>query len=773
MINVTEKIKKAYENSTTQIDKITINNKDYRITNVDYYDDCYLDGNIFGTAIGRMLEFEIENTIELEKAEVKYSTGLLINGTEHWISLGNFIVESIEPNDTTGINKVIAMDYMLKTNVEYESNLDYSSNKITLLQVLQEVCTNSGLELATTSFANSNFIVDSNQFEEGTLNRQVIQAVAQISGTFAKIKSDNKLYLITPKRKGLLVKDVHVITVAELNALPVEKLSACDNEFNLNSYKELVIKRNTHPINLVSLGISDIEGENVVSRDEDSISKDGENSLVINDNPFAYTEEKRKQLITALFECVKGFEYTAYEISGQSKPYLETGDEIVAIDKEGNLYNSFLLRFNFKSPKGLESEMSAPSITKATVEYQNVPSALDVAKRTEIKVDKQNQKIELLVSQQSETGGKLSKVEQTVDGITQSVSEVEEKVEIVEEKADVAQETADQVNNDLATKYYTKTETNSQINQKSEEITSTVSKTYSTKTETSTAKQEAINSANTNTDNKLKNYSTTEQMNSAITQKANEISLEVGKKVNNEDFTSANITLKLNDGTSEAKIKANKIDINGTVSANGNFKVDTDGNMSCNNANITGGKIHLTSGTNVNPNFKIEGEGLTSDNALNRIFSDSVQLSDGKQPLAVIGFGKDTERRLYGYLHLETKGSNVNTDVNSFGITTPTLTQTSLAEQKKNFEKLQDNAIDIIKNIDIYKYNLKSENDTDKKHIGFVIGDDYNYSKEVTSIDNKGVDNYSFTSLCCKAIQEQQELIESLQKQVKELKEGR
>lgn len=428
MINVTDEIKKAYENSTTQIDKITINNQDYRITNVEYYDDCYLDGNIFGTAIGKMLEFEIENTIELEKAEVKYSTGLLIDGIEHWISLGNFIVESIEPNDTTGINKVVAMDYMLKTNIEYESKLDYSSNKITLLQVLQEVCTNSGLELATTSFANSNFIVDSNQFEEGTLNRQVIQAVAQISGTFAKIKSDNKLYLITPKRKGLLVKDIHVITVAELNALPVEKLSACDNEFNLNSYKELVIKRNTHPINLVSLGMSDIEGENIVLRDEDSIFSDGENGLVINDNPFAYTQAKREQLITALFDCVKGFEYTAYEISGQSKPYIETGDEIVAIDREDNLYNSFLLRFNFKSPKGLESEMSAPSITKATVAYQNVPSALEIAKKTEIRVNKQEQLITQLLSKTDGITEELVEQKLTTDGITNTVSETTKRL---------------------------------------------------------------------------------------------------------------------------------------------------------------------------------------------------------------------------------------------------------------------------------------------------------------------------------------------------------
>ena len=96
--------------------------------------------------------------------------------------------------------------------------------------------------------------------------------------------------------------------------------------------------------------------------------------------------------------------------------------------------------------------------------------------------------------------------------------------------------------------------------------------------------------------------------------------------------------------------------------------------------------------------------------------------------------------------------------------------QTSLKEKKKNFERL-DNALDIIKNIDIYKYNMKEDKDTDKKHIGFVIGDKYNYSKEVTSNNNDGVDTYAFISVCCKAIQEQQEEINLLKQEIKLLKE--
>ena len=112
-------------------------------------------------------------------------------------------------------------------------------------------------------------------------------------------------------------------------------------------------------------------------------------------------------------------------------------------------------------------------------------------------------------------------------------------------------------------------------------------------------------------------------------------------------------------------------------------------------------------------------------------------------------------------------GSSLDSNGN---VTCKKLYETSLEEKKKNFEKMNDSALKIINGIDIYRYNLKTENDTDKKHIGFVIGDKYNYSKEVTSLDNTGVDNYSFTSLCCKAIQEQQKQIEELKKEIDILK---
>ena len=422
MINVTDTIKEAYSKSTTQYDKIVLDDEEYPINNVELDDDCYEEGNIFGTAIAKALSFEIDSSVDLEGKEFKYYTGIKTSVGIEWIDLGTYITQEVEPNDTTKINTVNAMDYMLKTNIKYTSDLQYSNNNITLGQVAQEACDKAGIILATTDFPNVTFVVDSNQFEQGTLIRQVISAIAQITGTVAKIKNDDKLYFITPKTTGTVRK-----------------------VFNLSDYSEIEIKRATHPINLVSLGMSDVEGENVVMKDEQSISTNGENSLVINDNPFAYTEAKRQQLITAIFNAVKGFEYKAFELTGQGLPYMETLDNVQLKDFEGNTYNSFLFRYYHKSPNGLETEMSAPSIIKATVDYQNVASAEQIAKRTEIIVNKQEQTITGIIENQSEFENQLTQVEQTVDQIQQQVQdtiiykrEVEGTTEILLEDAGAA-----------------------------------------------------------------------------------------------------------------------------------------------------------------------------------------------------------------------------------------------------------------------------------------------------------------------------------------------
>lgn len=111
-----------------------------------------------------------------------------------------------------------------------------------------------------------------------------------------------------------------------------------------------------------------------------------------------------------------------------------------------------------------------------------------------------------------------------------------------------------------------------------------------------------------------------------------------------------------------------------------------------------------------------------------------------------------------------------STYIKNSEVRTPQVIQTSLEKIKKNIKESNINALELIKRAKIYEYNLKTEKDEDKKHMGFVIGDKYETPKEVIAQSGEGIDTYTMSSIMWKAIQEQQKMIEDLQKEIKLLK---
>ena len=276
-------------------------------------------------------------------------------------------------------------------------------------------------------------------------------------------------------------------------------------------------------------------------------------------------------------------------------------------------------------------------------------------------------------------------------------------------------------------------------------------------------------------------FATQVQMSSSITQTAESINSEVSKKVDENEVIS-----KINQSAEAVGINANKINLSAndvlnllagnTINLSGrsikissnNFSVDENGKMTCNNANINGS---ITSNNANITGGKIKVKGGVSSTDLLRVEDNNEEYLSYIQPGGAGFVCKNDDyyrvdiNATTWVSEIDVSGAGISTQIRNTGIKTPTVTQTSLESEKKNFEKY-NNALETLKNIDIYKYNLKSEQDENKKHIGFVIGDNYKYSEEVTSKDNDGVDIYSFVSLCCQAIKEQQEEIEKLRKEI-------
>ncbi len=374
-----------------------------------------------------------------------------------------------------------------------------------------------------------------------------------------------------------------------------------------------------------------------------------------------------------------------------------------------------------------------------------------------------------------------------------------------------------------------------------------------------------------------KHFAKTEEFHSALVLTAQEFNLKLSKKLDGEEFTHANIALKLNDDTSEALIDADKINMKGktfnlTVDdmsiESKDFSVSKEGHMRATSGEIGGFNMdstkfynniegiydytkydlstvksfiydYISRSLDMNTPYDYSGNGsINSLDALQisrvlqgidentKIIKGRVEINS-KNPknclnvldeygnvVISLGLGGinssliNTHNIICGdYAGIDSEvfhgvalngengkitcrgtsttdmieiipgdrfrmyssaGNTITLRSNDGLIICNSVQQTSLESKKKNFEKLE-NALDIIKNIDIYKYNMKTDEDTDKKHIGFVIGDKFNYSKEVTSKENDSVELYSYISVCCKAIQEQQEQIKQLQERIKRL----
>lgn len=391
MIDIPEEVKQACNNISVTFREIIVVDEQEVVTKVKFSDDTYQDGNFFGTFIMKTIEFEAENNIDYKKKEVVYYRE--INGTR--FKMGTFIVQSISENDTKESVKVTAYDYGLKFANKYTTDLDYKNTKVTMKDVINEVCTKVGVPLANLSFTNDNFIVDSNQFTEDAQYGTVVKAVAQMSGTFAKINENDELEFIFDQTS--------------------------DNIEEIEDYTELEDKRDTRPITIVSLGMSQVEGQNITMRWAEGIAIYGENYLVINDNPFAYTQAKRTQLIEGIFNKVKGFGYSSFVTKKAFKPYSQVGDLVRLKNKQGEWVNSIILRINANHQ---EIELSAPSVIDATVEYEQPPTPEDIANKAEITVNQQEKTIQALVTSNTELVNKTTKLEIDVDKIKGEISEI-------------------------------------------------------------------------------------------------------------------------------------------------------------------------------------------------------------------------------------------------------------------------------------------------------------------------------------------------------------
>lgn len=777
--------------------------------------------------------YDINNNLDFEGKEITVYRGLDVNGATEWIPQGIFIptADKITTNISTktiSFNNI--QDKSQSFDDKYESSLNWTTGRHTGLEIVQDICNTLGITLETTSFNWSSYNFKQPNFSANITFREVINRIAEIGGSIAYISRTGGLVIktktstghsIARKRYGKLSKEkqfgeINVVVLGRdgvdddivyPSTLPsnVVEWKIFDNPF-VDLYREEMIETVASYVigqSIIPFTLTDfVDGFYLDLNDTIQVTDKNDNTF----NATLLNYESTSRIKSTVGTETQNNTTTDYNLAGSNKESIRIVKS--QVDHINGEITQIVEEIGDRSEKSTSITQDIDSINQQVSQIETLTSDLTQNSSLTIEDAFEGEIVKFSIS------GNMSLLYPSDDLYPSNDLYPLDSYLIVQYK----DETQDKIHLPLNYLRYLNATTYDEfiIENGQAKIIRRVGENddgsfYALTTEIEEDKgdlvielKEGYNklwlesffdlplkySARYVAQNDYTSlFATKVEMHSEISQTASEINLEVSKKVDENEVIAA---INLTSGTTT--IQANKISLEGYTTINEGFSVDEEGNMIAKNGTFTGGLITLNDNSELvsqSGNFKISNENngrYTQLNTMGMFVNNpngeesgsysqqgmELYLVDGSgyNSVWITQFMAGKGSYYVPGIMLSRQGVSEGasaTQITSERILTPELTQNSLAEFKKNFEKLE-NALKIVEETDIYKYHFKSQKDDDKKHIGFIIGDDYNYSQEITSSKNDGVDLYSMIAVCFKAIQEQELKIKKLESEVEELK---
>lgn len=703
----------------------------------------YVDYQLIGQAPAKKIHINLYGTnYDLTNKEISVTTTMIYDdNTTETLNLGTYLMTSDYESQVKDQCSYTGYDYMIKFDTTYnDEGLNYPC---TLQDVLNNICTQNNIELHSINITNGNLVVNGNNFDGAFTYRDVIKQIAQVSGTFAYIDRFNKLHIDNLDKVGA--------TGGTILQFPLQGTLQTDSDTSQDNYKDEITpsyymadfksSRLYGPVNKIQITQTDVE-DATYKEDAQSISRNGIQTITINDNFFLGTIDAREYAIENLWTALYGLTYIPFNSTYLGFPYLEMGDLIEVEQLDGTTIESYVFNYTFTYNGGYMGTLETPTITRTQEAYPSNSIEQRMGKYG-FEVDRANKEVRAVAEDLSGVQAELTlKIDK--DDNDQIVSMINASADIIRLNS----------NRLIINSTYFKLDENGYITATGGDIGG-----FSLGTNLLTA-------------NLVSPYVYTQADVDRIGQ------IITGDVIpTTQDFEKLDV-----DRNGVINI-LDRLQVRNYVLGNtdfsGQYVLDTQNSLQAlqviNNNNEIVGNIGV-----VGSYFKRLGSDnlyTKSQILVNTDSTGSYGITIGHSTFNDGGVDYDTnEIRIGnssgtdGQIALTAHNPTISLMTNDLqelillngetgNIRCVSLTQTSLEENKKDFEKYKG-ALKEIENIDIYKYRMKNEDG--KKHIGFVIGDDFKYSQEVTSKDNDGVDIYSFVSMCCQAIKELNEEIKRL-----------
>ncbi|MEQ2553655.1 hypothetical protein [Lachnospira intestinalis] len=609
---------------------IETDDKTTKITNVELHQEqfelmesiCSEAELTIGSCEAAVLKFTVSNIFLPMKDKMITVKTVIDNNTSNPFQIGRYKVYSDTPTADRTKRDIVAYDALydvINADVaEWYNTLLPDKDSITTMKAFRDSFFGYfGIEQADAQLVNDDMKVEKTVEPEELSGATVLNCICEINGCFGHIGRDSKFHYIYLEQEiqGLYPRN-NLYPADDLYPREPKSTRISKSLYISAQYEDFLVKT-----------IDKLQ----IRKEEDDIGVivgSGTNAYVIQDNFLVYGKgsEELTGIANNIYGKIRGIIYRPFSADCKGNPCIEVGDA-VRLPTKYEIIESYVLKRTLKGIQALRDNYEATGEEYRSTQANSVhKSIIQLKGKTNVltrTIEETNSKItdveSGLSSEIKQTANSIrSEVSDSVNNLSSSIQQNAESIATEVKRANEAEgnlstkitQTAESITSEVSKNYETKenatntkTELESSIKQTADGFTAELSKQvtetkqyaesaaetaesnakqdtadklkdYSTTTEMNTQINATAEGISAEVTRKLQSYSTTEQMNSAIRQTADSINTEVSKKVNGDEIIS-----KINQSAENVSIEANKINLNGAVTANQNFKIDLDGSM--------------------------------------------------------------------------------------------------------------------------------------------------------------------------------------------------
>lgn len=631
---------------------IETDDKTTKITNVELHQEqfeltesiCSEPELTIGSCEAAVLKFTVSNIFLPMKDKMITVKTVIDNNTANPFQIGRYKVYSDTPTADRTKRDIVAYDRLydvINADVaEWYNTLLPDKDSVTTMKAFRDSFFGYfGIEQADAQLVNDDMKVEKTVEPEELSGATVLNCICEINGCFGHIGRDSKFHYIYLEQEiqGLYPRN-NLYPADDLYPREPKSTRISKSLYISAQYEDSLVKT-----------IDKLQ----IRKEEDDIGVivgSGTNAYVIQDNFLVYGKgsEELTGIANNIYGKIRGIIYRPFSADCKGNPCIEVGDA-VRLPTKYEIIESYVLKRTLKGIQALRDNYEATGEEYRSTQANSVhKSIIQLKGKTNVltrTIEETNSKItdvesglsseikqtatDIRTEVKNTADGLSSSIEQTANSIRSEVSDsvnnlsssIQQNAESIATEVKRANEaegnlstkitqTAESITSEVSKNYETKenatntkTELESSIKQTADGFTAELSKQvtetkqyaesaaetaesnakqdtadklkdYSTTTEMNTQINATAEGISAEVTRKLQSYSTTEQMNSAIRQTADSINTEVSKKVNGDEIIS-----KINQSAENVSIEANKINLNGAVTANQNFKIGLDGSM--------------------------------------------------------------------------------------------------------------------------------------------------------------------------------------------------